>query len=264
MAFTSPTPKLTIEKRGHLMLIGINRPEKKNAFDVEILRGLSSAYTELSDNPDYRCGIVHAHGDSFTAGLDLGNVFPRFVEDGTKVFVVENGVDPYRNFGRSCIKPVIMAVKGYCFTAGIELALAADMMVAAENTVFGQIEVKRGIFPFGGATYRLPAVMGWYNAMRYMTTGETFTAEQAKQFGMVQEIVPGDPLTKAIELGELICENAPLGVQGVLRNARKVYDQPKEVSHALLTEIQEISKSDDAKEGVLSLIEKRKANFKGE
>ena len=262
--FTSTTEKVTVEQRGHILLIGLNRPEKKNAFDVDMLQGLSAAYTELSDNKELRVGIVHAVGDAFTAGLDLSNVFPHFVKDGTKVFTVDGGCDPYRLYGRSCEKPVMLAVKGYCYTAGIELALAADMVVAQDNTKFGQIEVKRGIFPFGGATFRLPALMGWHNAMRYMTTGEIFSAEQAQQFGLVQEITTDDPLDKALELATMIAENAPLGVMGVLKHARKVFDPPPGIAEALQADTTVIGQSKDAMEGVMSLIEKRKAVFTGE
>lgn len=254
---------ILVEQRGHLLLIGINRPEKKNAFTTEMLQALSAAYTELSDNPELRCGVVYATGSCFTAGLDLSKVMPDFVEQGAGVFVVEGGVDPYRNYGRSCAKPVILAVHGYCYTAGLELLLAADMCVAAEDTLFSQMEVARGIYPFGGATYRLPAAIGWHNAMRYMTTAETFTAQQGKAFGLVQEVVQGNPLAKAIELAELVAGNAPLAVQAVLKHARRVTDQPKEIQEALVKEFHEVANSEDSKEGVRSLIEKRKAVFKG-
>ncbi len=260
--------KLIVEKKGRLMLMGINRPEKKNAFDTDILESLSGALTELSDDSDLRCGVIHAKGDCFCAGLDLMNVMPRIAQNGF-ITVSPEGLaepcDPFRIMGRECSKPLIAAVHGLCFTAGLELALAADICIAASDTVFGQMEVTRGVFPMAGAVFRLPALMGWNEAMRYMLTGDTFTAEVAKRFGLAQEVTePGQQLEKAIEMGERIAENAPLAVQAVIRISRLVTNTSNDVIDFSREEAMKIVESKDAQEGVLSLAQKRKAVFTGE
>src|SRR5438094_195292 len=158
--------KIVTEKRGHLFLVGVNRPEKMNAFDLEMLDQIAAAYAEMERDDDVRCGVLYANGDHFTAGLDLANVAP-VVSEGKMPFD-RGGVDPWGVHGKVRSKPCVMAVHGRCLTLGIELCLAHDVVVAASSTRFAQIEIKRGIFPFGGATYRFVATAGWGNAMRWL------------------------------------------------------------------------------------------------
>ena len=180
--------KITTEKRGHLLLMGVNRPAKMNAFDADMLRGLAAAFGQLDEDPELRCGVVFAHGDHFTAGLDLANVAP-LIQSGDFNLGGNEGVDPWGILGRARKKPSVIAVHGRCFTLGIELCLSLDVTVAASNTRFAQIEIKRGIFPFGGATFRLPQRAGWGNAMRWLLTGDEFGADEAHRIGLVQEVV---------------------------------------------------------------------------
>jgi len=196
--------RVVVERRGHLLLIGLNRPEKRNAADFSMLQQLALAYGELERDPELRVGVVHAIGDHFTAGLDLADVGPRLGPTGLDI-VPEGGINPWQVEGTSLKKPVVMAVQGTCLTLGIELMLASDIVVAAESTRFGQIEVSRGILPFGGATIRFPRAAGWGNAMRWLLTGDLFDATEAHRMGLVQEIVPtGRELHRAIELAERI------------------------------------------------------------
>jgi enoyl-CoA hydratase/carnithine racemase len=190
--------KITTEKRGHLLLMGVNRPGKMNAFDSDMLRGLAAAFGQLDEDPELRCGVVFAHGDHFTAGLDLANMAP-LIQSGDFNLGGNEGVDPWGILGRARKKPSVIAVHGRCFTLGIELCLSLDVVVAASNTRFAQIEIKRGIFPFGGATFRLPQRVGWGNAMRWLLTGDEFGADEAHRIGLVQEVVePGKQLERAI------------------------------------------------------------------
>ena len=139
--------KISVEQRGHLLLIGLNRPAKRNAFDVEMLDALAAAYGELEDNADVRCGVLYAEGETFTAGLDLANVAPKVVDGGILSYA-ETSVDPLGlNGTRRRTKPMVAAVQGKCLTLGIELLLASDVRIASENATFAQIEIKRGIFP---------------------------------------------------------------------------------------------------------------------
>ncbi len=141
---------VTTERKGHLLLIGLDRPEKYNAVDITTLEQLSEAYGELGSDPELRVGVLHAHGDHFCAGLDLAKVWPVLVEQGPEVLTGGGTYDPLGVWGEPVPKPVVMAVHGIAFTLAIELALAADIVIAAENVRFRQLEVGRGILPFGG------------------------------------------------------------------------------------------------------------------
>lgn len=257
--------KISVERRGHVLLIGLNRPAKRNAFDVEMLDQLAAAYGELEDDAEIRCGVLFAEGEMFTAGLDLANVAPKVVDGGILSYA-ETSVDPLGlNGTRQRTKPLVAAVQGKCLTLGIELLLASDVRVASENATFAQIEIKRGIFPFGGATLRFPEVAGWGNAMRWLLTGDEFDATEALRIGLVQEIVEhGKQIEKAIEIAERIAKQAPLGVRATIESARKMqsegFDKAKE---HLTPQILQLFKSEDAKEGVQSFLERRDGNFSG-
>ena len=253
--------KITTEKRGHLLLIGINRPEKMNAFDLEMLGAFAAAFGELERDDQVRCGVVFANGDHFTAGLDLANVAP-VISEGKMPFD-QGGVDPWAIHGKVRTKPTVVAVQGRCFTLGIELCLAQDVVVAASNTRFAQIEIKRGIFPFGGATFRFVHTAGWGNAMRWLLTGDELDAAEAHRIGLVQEITePGKQLERAVTIAETIAAQAPLGVRETLASARRSLNEAAAIQ-ALLPEITRMMQSDDAREGLMSFIERRAAKFTG-
>ena len=254
--------RITTERRGHLLLIGLHRKEKRNAFDPQMFEELAAAYTEL-EKSDARCGVLFADGDHFTAGLDLVNMAPRFSEG--KFPMPEGAHDPLGLYGPIREKPVVCAVQGICFTIGIELMLACDVRVAAKGTRFGQIEVKRGIFPFGGATIRFAKETGWGNAMRYLLTGDEFDADEAYRIGFVQDVVEhGKQLERATAIAEVIAAQAPLGVKATLINARRAFAADEaEVAKKLFGDLQPIMQSDDAREGVQSFVERRAARFTG-
>jgi enoyl-CoA hydratase/carnithine racemase len=240
--------------------MGLNRAEKRNAFDTRMLRELSEAYTALEEG-DARCGVLFAHGEHFTGGLDLAEVAPQL--GGGKGLVLEGKVDPWSVHGRPREKPVVMAIRGRCLTLGIELALAQDVVVAASDARFAQIEIKRGIFPFGGATWRFPAAAGWGNAMRWLLTGDEFDAREAHRIGLVQEVTePGQELARAIQIAETIAAQAPLGVKETIRSARRALDE-EVAARALIPALLQMMGSEDAREGFMSFVERRTAVFKG-
>lgn len=257
--------KIKVEKRGHLLLIGLNRPAKRNAFDQEMLDQLALAVTELETDPDVRCGVIYAEGEMFTAGLDLARIAPA-IASGGKLAYPENALDPLGLDGkRQRTKPLVCAIHGKCLTIGIELSLATDVRIASENATFAQIEIKRGIFPFGGATIRFPEIAGWGNAMRWLLTGDEFDAAEALRIGLVQEVAPhGEQLTRAIEIAETIAAQAPLGVQATIRSSRQAQTEGfQAAADALLPTVLELFKTEDAREGVQSFIERRAGNFSG-
>jgi enoyl-CoA hydratase len=166
-----------VEKQGRVGLVAINRPEKRNAFTLEMFRLFTNAFTDLDADDTIGAVVVHATGQHFTAGLDLMDVTPSFMQ-GIRPFA-ETAVDPWDVVGRPRRKPMIMAVHGRCLTLGFELVLAADIAVAASDTLFALREVRVGMLPLGGGVVRLIEAVGWSTAMRYVLTGDDMTAEEA-------------------------------------------------------------------------------------
>ena len=257
----STTTKITTEVRGHLLLIGLNRPEKLNAADLEMLHGLSLAYGELDKNPDLRCAVVFAHGEHFTAGLDLTDIGPK-LQAGELNLVPEGGLDPWGMSTRQVSKPVVMAIRGTCFTLGVELALASEVVIAASDTKFAQLEVARAIMPFGGGTIRFPMAAGYANAMRYLLTGDSFTAAEAKEMNIVTEVVsPGEELERAIELAQRIADQAPLAVQATLASSRNRYDTSEQ--KIVFQRLGSLMGTKDVARGMQAFMTKTKAEFQG-
>ncbi|GAA0959589.1 crotonase/enoyl-CoA hydratase family protein [Frigoribacterium faeni] len=257
-------PRVSVEQRGHVLLMGLDRPEKRNAADLRMLRELALAYGRLDRDPDLRVGLLFAHGDHFTAGLDLGDVMPAVTDAGLDV-VPEGGIDPWQVHGRSLSKPVVMAAQGTCLTLGVELALASDIVVASGDARFGQIEVGRAILPFGGATIRLPRRVGWGDAMRYLLTGDLMDAEEARRIGLVQDLVPeGAAFGRALELAERIAVQAPLAVQATLENARlAVREGDAAAERRLQPELVRLLATDDARIGFEAFVARSDAEFTG-
>lgn len=257
-------PRITVERDGHVMLIGLNRPEKRNAADMRLLNELALAYGELDRDPGVRAGLVFAHGDHFTGGLDLADVAARIGPEGLDI-VPEGGIDPWGLGSTRVSKPVVIAVQGTCLTLGIELILASDIAVAAESTTFAQIEVARGILPFGGATIRLPQALGWGNAMRWILTGDSFDAREAHRVGLVQEVVAdGAQFERGLELARRVAAQAPLAVQASLANARLAATEGADAAAALLQpELVRLAASEDARIGMESFLSRTTADFVG-
>lgn len=254
---------ISTERRGHVFLMGVDRTRKRNAFSLDMYMALGRAYGELDGDDELRCGVLFAHGDHFTAGLDLPEWTGAFAGDNLPV--PEGGACPFALYGPRVSKPLVFATQGLCLTIGIELMLATDIRVAARDTRFGQIEVKRGIYPVGGATLRMAGEIGWGNAMRYLLTGDEFSAEEAFRMGLVQEVVePGAQLDRAVEIAQTVAQQAPLGVRATLASARLEREQGLSVAaRHLLPDLQPLLASEDVQEGIASFMERRQASFKG-
>ncbi|MCU1596159.1 MAG: Enoyl-CoA hydratase/carnithine racemase [Frankiales bacterium] len=257
---------VTVEHDDHVLLIGVNRPDKRNAWDLATIAEVGAAYDQLEADPSLRVGVLYGHGDHFSAGLDLAEVFPAVVEGGPGALAGTGEHDPFGLWKKPVTKPVLLAVQGIAFTLAIELALASDIVVAADDVRFRQLEIGRGILPFGGATLRAPLQLGWGNAMRWILTGEEFGAAEAHRIGLVQEVVPaGQQLARAVEIARLISVQAPLGVYGTLANARIAQRSALEgpAKEHLVQVLTELIGSEDAAEGVSSFLERREARFTG-
>ncbi|WP_184062007.1 MULTISPECIES: crotonase/enoyl-CoA hydratase family protein [unclassified Paraburkholderia] len=255
--------QIRVEQRGNLLLMGIDRPEKRNGFTPKMFTELAMAYTQLEKSGDIFCGLVYAEGDHFTAGLDMPKVAPLRREG--KPLLPEGEVDPFNLRAPLRTKPVVIALKGICFTVAVELMLASEVAVAADNCRFSQLEVKRGIMAGCGATFRMVQRAGWGNAMKVLLTGDEFTADEARHMNFVQDVVPaGQEFDRALGIAERIAAQAPLAVQATMQNARVSLGQGWQDAYATIQSTQQfLYNTEDAKEGVQSFIEKRTAKFVG-
>ncbi|MGY3494316.1 crotonase/enoyl-CoA hydratase family protein [Bradyrhizobium sp. USDA 4502] len=253
--------KIRTETHEHIFKIIIDNPAKKNAFSPLMMDQLSDALTELHNNEALWVGVVCAEGKDFTAGLDMPKFFgPNAVKREFK----EGNVDVF-GLVKRCKKPIVTATQGIVYTMGIELMLAGDIVVAADDSRFCQMEAKRGIAPFGGAHFRFLTRAGWGNAMYHLFLCDEFTAQRAQDDGLVQEVVPaGQQIDRAMELAAIIARNAPLGIQVTKEAAAKFVEQGEAAATAYIPTIRDrVLKSADAREGVQSFIERRPAVFQG-
>jgi enoyl-CoA hydratase/carnithine racemase len=244
--------------------MGLIRPAKRNAFTKQMISELSAAYGLLESDEDLWCGVLFAHGDHFTGGLDMLDVGAELASG--EFTAPEGGRDPWRLDG-TWSKPVVAAAQGWVMTLGIELLLAADIRVATQDARFSQFEIRRGIYPFGGATFRFPREAGWGNAMRWILTGDEFDAAEAHRIGLVQEIVSdgATALKRAKEIAQTISErSAPLGVRTALASAHRAREHGDSTAIAQLRpDIARLFATADGAEGVTSFIERRAAVFTG-
>ncbi|TCM66606.1 enoyl-CoA hydratase/carnithine racemase [Acinetobacter calcoaceticus] len=255
--------KVSREIRGQIFLIGLDRAAKRNAFDSHMILDLSAALNEYENHPELRCALIFAHGEHFTAGLDLLELQPKFSQ-GIFDFSAEQ-INPWGVSGKKRSKPVVVAVQGICYTAGIELMLNADVVIASADSQFSQMEVQRGIMPFGGATVRFVQAAGWQKAMPYLLTGKIFDAQTADQLNLVSEVVTaGQQFDRALALAHDIAAAAPLAVKALLSSAHEALAQGEAYAFERLNGyLQPLFQSEDVKEGVMAMTQKRPAVFKG-
>lgn len=257
---------ISTEALDDVLLIGINRPAKRNGWTPAMFRQLAEAYTRLDDDAALRVGVLHAFGSHFTAGLDLP-VIAEYLRSGHRL-VPEGLVDPH-DLGlpgyRRRSKPLVAAVKGITFTVGIELMLAADIVIAADDCRFSQLEVQRGIMPGGGATLRMAERAGVGNAMLHLLTADEFGSAEAYRLNFVQKVVPaGQELDEALHIARRIAAQAPLAVAATRQNVLQAIEQGPLAATAdtVLTQ-HRLADSEDAAEGVRAFVERRPARFCG-
>jgi enoyl-CoA hydratase len=260
-------PHLLTERRGHVLVVTMNRPEAKNALSSEMLVRMYDAWRELSEDDDLRCGILAGSGGTFCSGMDLKAFAGGFEEtEWTKRFQDDDDLHwkaLLRHYRPT--KPLIAAVEGYALAGGTEILQGTDIRVAGEGAVFGITEVARGLFPLGGSTVRLRRQIPYTVAAELLLTGRRVPAAEAKAIGLIGHVVPdGTALDKAMEIAEVIADNAPLSVKAVLASLREGAEMTE--ADALANELTHgwpIFATADAKEGATAFKEKRKANFQG-
>lgn len=246
-------PAVTTDLQDGVLVITINRPAARNAINAETAAGISAALDRLDGEDEIRVGILTGAGNTFCAGMDL------------KAFVAGE-VPTIGNYGfgglaeRDLRKPLIAAVEGFALAGGFELALACDLIVAADNAQFGIPEVTRGLTAAAGGLLRLPNRIPYHEAMRLALTGDRLSATKAATYGLVTSVVPaGESLTAARALAASIAQNAPLAVAAskhiISQVARATTAEDFSRQAELATSVAE---SADAHEGALAFVEKRK------
>ena len=245
---------IKVEVTDGIQIITINRPEAKNAINLEAAQAMAAALDQLDSRDDVRIGILTGGGGTFSSGMDL----KAFAKSGQRPYVEGRGFAGLNE--RPPKKPLIAAVEGYALAGGCEMALASDLIVAASNAKFGLPEVKRGLVAGAGGMLRLPRRLPYHIAMEVILTGEMLTADRAHSFGLVNRLTePGGALAGALELARGIVENGPLAVQ----TAKSIVSQSGDWDQEGMFDrqrplIAHIFSSADAKEGATAFAEKRK------
>lgn len=259
MTTTETRPAVRSERRGNILLVTIDRPEARNAVNGEVSTLLGNALHEADTDPEIRVVVLTGAGEqSFCAGADL-----KAIARGEDIFPAENREWGFAGMMQHYVSvPVIAAVNGTALGGGTEIALASDLVVAADHATFGLPEVKRGLIAAAGGAFRLREQLPHRVAMEMMLTGEPITADRAMELHLVNRVVPADALLDtALELAETIAANAPLSVQATKRVALGIQDgrHPAEVEKWRVsdTEMINVMTSEDAAEGPRAFAEKR-------
>jgi enoyl-CoA hydratase len=216
---------VTIERRGPVALFGVNRPHIQNRIDPETFQALAKAYHDYDHDPSLRAAVLFGHGEHFSRGIDV-DAFKAIVATNQPWISSQGTIDPLAKRKPLLSKPLVAAVHGDTWNMGHELFLVADVRIAAANTNFGQDENTHGRFPAGGSTIRFVRDAGWSNAMRYILTGDHWSAEEAYRMRTVQEVLPTPEaaLQQAIELADKLAACGPLGIKTSLASAHIAID----------------------------------------
>jgi len=265
-------PALLIDRDGYIVTLTMNRPEVKNAINMEMLCRLADAWQVIDGDPEVRCAILTGAGDDFCAGADLDKLVARSMENLPPEDEFEERIRA--NYGiifegllrnRQLKKPLIAAVEGYCVAGGTEILQATDIRVAGEGSVFGITEAKWGLYPQGGSAIRLRRQIPYAKAMEMLLTADMYPAEEALSFGLIGRIVPkGEALPAARELAAKVAANGPVAVQKIKEAVLATECLPEKDALALDFQIgQQAYATEDAREGPRAFKEKRTPRFTG-
>jgi enoyl-CoA hydratase len=261
---------LLVERDGPVMVLTMNRPERRNALSPSMMDGMSAAWDEINADPSIRVAILTGAGGAFCAGADLQamtELHPgdAFQEGSEATSSIAGGVIKPLLKGFLLDKPLIAAVEGPAVAGGTEILQATDIRIAGESARFGVSEVRWSLYPLGGSVVRLRRQIPYAVAADILLTGRHVRAPEAKEIGLIGEVVPdGTALDRAREVAAQIAANGPIAVQAVLRALRATECLPESEAMKIDSEIgMPVFMSDDAKEGPLAFMEKRAPNFTG-
>jgi enoyl-CoA hydratase len=260
--------QIEVERDGHVMVVTMNRPARKNAMTLTMFALMADAWQELSDDDDLRCAILTGAEGNFSSGMDLramaGDVDPdgaideqaRLRED--PGFVYRGLLKTYRP-----TKPVIAAVEGVAIAGGTEILQGTDIRVAGESARFGVSEARWSLYPMGGSAVRLQRQIPYTVAADILLTGKHIHAPEAKEVGLIGHVVPdGQALERAREIAATIAANGPLAVEAILRTLHETQHMSEEDAFAHeMGYTGSVMGSEDSKEGPRAFAEKRTPNF---
>ncbi|HEY4450539.1 MAG TPA: crotonase/enoyl-CoA hydratase family protein [Solirubrobacteraceae bacterium] len=251
-------PAVLTERRGNVLLITLNRPEVRNAVNAALAEGLAGALEQLDGEDGLSVGVLTGAGGFFSAGMDLG----AFVR-GESAWFGDRGFAGITQ--RAARKPLIAAIEGFALAGGLEIALACDLVVAAQGARMGIPEVKRSLVAAGGALLRLPRRMPYHVVMELALTGDPQPAERFHELGLVNRLAePGAAVTIALELADALAKNAPLALVATKRVLQDQFDWSSEEMWDRQAAISgPVFASEDAKEGSSAFKEKREPVWKG-
>lgn len=246
---------VTAERRGRVLVARLDRPEKRNAMNGEMTRGLDAAMNALDDDPELWIGVLTGMGGVFSAGSDLRDALHNSTERG----------GPYGVIRRKRVKPLIAAVEGFAFGGGFEMVLACDLVVASRGASFALPEVKRGVLALYGGIFRAAHALPLNVARELVLTGDALSAERGERLGLVNVLCePGRALDEALALAERVCANSPISARESLRVVNESLEAGDELAWRLSSEAAEtVRRSEDTREGVQAFFEKRAPLWKG-
>jgi enoyl-CoA hydratase len=263
-------PAVVIERQGRVLVVELNRPEKRNAVNSEVMCRLYDAWVELDRDDALGVAILTGRGNTFCAGMDLGEIVKMRTGVADNPWMERVKREPHVIYGAWLktyrpTKPVILAAEGFARAGGTEILQGTDIRVAGENACFGVTEVQRALFPMAGSAVRLRRQIPYAIAAEMLLTGEDLPARRAYELGLVNHLVPdGQALARAKQIAQRIAENGPLAVRGILATLRATETLPEaeafevEQRHGL-----RVMASEDAMEGPRAFLEKRKPVFRG-
>ncbi|MDL9936481.1 crotonase/enoyl-CoA hydratase family protein [Gordonia sp. ABSL1-1] len=263
---TDKAPECLVEKRGHILIVTMNRPEARNALSAEMMRIMVEAWDQVDTDPDIRVAILTGAGGAFCAGMDLKTMNKNAPGDTVDKGSWNPASLPALLKGRRLTKPLIAAVEGPAIAGGTEILQGTDIRVAGRSAKFGVAEARWGLFPLGGSAVRLPRQIPYTIAADLLLTGRHVTADEAKEYGLIGHVVEdGGALDKAIDIAEAIAANGPLAVQAILKTIRDTEGMHELEAFELESKLGiAVFKSKDAKIGPKAFANKEKPVFTGE
>src|ERR1700731_4202437 len=257
-------PHALIERRGHVLIVTMNRPEARNALSGPMMALMRQAWDQTDSDPEIRVCVLTGAGGAFCAGADLkamtiSHPGEQFRTGDWDLSVVEALLK-----GRPLPKPLIAAVEGPAIAGGTEILQATDIRVAGESAKFGLSEARWGLFPLGGSAVRLPRQIPYTIAADLLLTGRHISAAEALSIGLIGHVVPdGQALAKALEIAASVAANGPVAVRAILRVIRETEGMLEDEAFALEAQVGlGVFASEDAREGPRAFLEKRRPQFR--